>query len=545
MPEYKTIQEHIERRTYLKGKFKGKFIGYLDPRKSDLLHENFYDLEVLSGEVKANREDLHHWQTGEPIEYQPLEKFLTKLPDSLKCVITYQDGSVKNYAINLNEPKLSNYDILNQVHDNDKVLGDIVGDISGYIKHYDTIDVEIEIPDSDEEQIDSHIKPTSVAIKTNTQTGNTEVKGNYKRWEYYKSDKSTYWGDWKFEKQTSTDWWGILVGIIQLGFIGLFLIPLFLFGWKLILPLLIIWGIIYLLSIFNSLLVKLWQGFLYLIGIAFILLFLGSLFPLFKNTIRKPYVQKHPTTDDNLPTPKPIPDTELKGDRIISHHRIWNDYDSKTYSANLEVRESNYIQASNFRNNLSYSNQSPSQYNSIVSSVYDFDKTKLTKVYAMFDSLKTKNNLDRIQFCKVITSCIQDIPYTLILNAPCDANLYNDDFISSYLRNGGVCEGNIKYGLLSPVEFVGSLKGDCDTRTLLLFTILNHYNYDVAMLGSELYKHSVIGINLPFSGVAKTINNKQYVLWETTATGFEPGQFPREQSDMRFWNINLISNNQN
>ena len=162
----------------------------------------------------------------------------------------------------------------------------------------------------------------------------------------------------------------------------------------------------------------------------------------------------------------------------------------------------------------------------------------------MFDSLKTKNSLNEVQFAQVITSCIQDIPYTLILDNACEARQYNDDFIRDYLGKGGKCEGYIKFGLLSPVEFMGSLEGDCDTRTLLLFTILNHYNYDVAMLGSELYKHSVIGINLPFNGVAKTINGKRYVIWETTEQGIAAGLFPRELSDMRFWNVNLISNNQ-
>jgi hypothetical protein len=63
------------------------------------------------------------------------------------------------------------------------------------------------------------------------------------------------------------------------------------------------------------------------------------------------------------------------------------------------------------------------------------------------------------------------------------------------------------------------------------------------MLGSELYRHSVIGINLPYNGISKTINGKRYVIWETTEQGIPPGVIPREVSDMRFWNVTLISNN--
>jgi hypothetical protein len=161
----------------------------------------------------------------------------------------------------------------------------------------------------------------------------------------------------------------------------------------------------------------------------------------------------------------------------------------------------------------------------------------------MFDSLKVKHNLSKTKFAEVITSCIQDIPYTLVLDNDCNPNKYNDKFIREYLGNGGKCEGYIKFGLLAPTEFMGSLIGDCDTRTLLIFTVLNHYNYDVAMLGSELYRHSVIGINLPYNGISKTINGKRYVIWETTEQGIPPGVIPREVSDMRFWNITLISNN--
>ena len=89
---------------------------------------------------------------------------------------------------------------------------------------------------------------------------------------------------------------------------------------------------------------------------------------------------------------------------------------------------------------------------------------------------------------------------------------------------------------------MATLAGDCDTRTLLLFTILYHYDYDVAMLTSELYKHSIIGIHLPINGISKKLNGKRYVVWETTNKGIPPGIIPREIADMRFWNVSLMSN---
>ena len=542
MSEFVTIQEHIERRTYIKGKFKGKFIGYLDHKKSDLLHENFYDLEVLSGEIKTTKDDacIRHWQTGESKEFQPVEKFLTKLPESLLLEVGYEDGITKTYQINLNEPKLSDYLLSNQIYEGDKIFGDITGNISGYIKHYDTRDVEVEVVSDKDGTI--VLPPQTAKTKTTKQTGRTETNGNYTRWEYYYSDGSTYWGNWV--KQNTSDGFsflGLLGGLLQLLFLLFIIIPLFAVGWKIILPLLIIVGIFYLLSAFQPVIIKLWSWLIRLIGFAFLIFFVLGIISLLTNPLQTTVKKKYATnSDEEIQTTTPDP---ITGDSIISHFRIWQDYGNKEYSGNINVRVSDFRNVADFRNNISVSPKDPNQYNSIVSQIYDFDKNKLNLLYSMFDSLKAKHNLSEIKFAEVITTCIQDIPYTLVLDNDCNANRYNDKFISEYLGNGGKCEGYIKFGLLAPTEFMGSLIGDCDTRTLLLFTVLNHYNYDVAMLGSELYRHSVIGINLPYNGISKTINGKRYVIWETTEQGIPPGVIPREISDMRFWNVTLISNN--
>ncbi len=542
MPEFVTIQEHIERRTYIKGKFTGKFIGYLDYQKSDLLHENFYDLEVLSGEIKTTKDEAHirHWETGEPEEFQPVELFLTKIPEFLPLEIRYNDGTIKSYQINLNEPKLSNYSLSKQVYEDEKIFGDIKGDISGYIKHYDIVDVDLEVIPEDDGTI---ILPFATAsIKTSKQTGSTEISGNYKRWEYYNSDGSTYWGNWiKQSNGTGFSFWKFLFGLLQVLFFMAIVIPLFTVGWKLFLPLLIIGGIFHLFSTLQTVIVRIWSWLIRLIGFAFLVFFIFGIISLFTNPIHT-NVKKRYATNSEEEIQKTTPDP-ISGDSIISHHRIWQDYNNKEYSGNIKVRVSDYQRVSNYRNNISVSPQDQNQYNYIVSRIYDFDKNKLSLLYSMFDSLKVNNNLSELKFAEVITSCIQDIPYTLVLDNDCNANRYNDKFISDYLGNGGKCEGYIKFGLLAPTEFMGNLIGDCDTRTLLLFTVLNHYNYDVAMLGSELYRHSVIGINLPYNGISKTINGKRYVIWETTEQGIPPGVISREVSDMRFWNVTLISNN--
>jgi hypothetical protein len=542
MSEFVTIQEHIERRTYIKGTFTGKFIGYLDHQNSDLLHENFYDLEVLSGEIKTTKDDGHirHWQTGEPEEFQPVEQFLTKLPESLPLEIHYNDGTIKSYQINLNEPKLSNYSLSKQVYEDDKIFGDITGDISGYLKHYDIVDIDVEVIQEDDGMINRPRK--SAMVQTSKQTGKTQINGSYKRWEYFNSDGSVYWGNWiKQPDNVGFSCLGLMGGILGILFLLFVLIPLFAIGWKIILPVLILVGLYYLLSILQPVIIRIWSWLIRILGFAFLLFFVFSIISVFFNPIQRTNIKKYVTnSNEEIQNTTTDPTT---GDSIISHYRVWQDYNSKEYSGNIKVKVSDFRNMANYRNNISVSPQDPNQYNEIVSKIYDFNKNKLGLLYVMFDSLKIKHNLSKIKFAEVITSCIQDIPYTLILDNDCNANRYNDKFISEYLGSGGKCEGFVKFGLLSPTEFTGSLIGDCDTRTLLLFTVLNHYNYDVVMLGSELYRHSIIGINLPYNGISKVINGKRYVIWETTSQGILPGVLPRELSDMRFWNVTLISNN--
>ena len=542
MPKYETIENHIERRTYIQGKFKGKFIGYFDPRKSDVKHENFYDLEVISGEITTIKNDFNvrHWETGEPEAFQEIDNFLTKLPDNLPLEIIDEKGGAKIYNVNLNDKKLSNYTLSNQVYEGNKVFGDITGHISGYLKHYDTEYIEVEI----EEEIPNKLSLSTDKVKTNKQTGNSEVDGDYKRWEYYYSDKSTYWGTWvkQLSKNNSSfSFWETFGLLFQIIIGAVVIIPLLIFGWKVILPITIFLGLIYLLSLLSSVIVSIFKWIFRFAILTLLLLMVFGIISSISNTLKYPNIKRTNIVDDAKEVTE-IKDNPILGDSIITHHRIWEDYANNLYEVDLKMRVSDYKNAYQLRNNLSIPLNSTSQYNKIVSTIYNYDLNKLDLVYSTLDSLKEEKKLNKIEFAEVIVSLIQDIPYSLILNDACNADIYNDTFIKEYLADKGDCQGFTKYGLLTPVEFLSTLKGDCDTRTLLLFTIFNHYNYDVVMLSSELYKHSIIGINLPLKGVSKSINGIKYIVWETTNQGIPPGIISREISDMRFWNVSLISN---
>ena len=62
------------------------------------------------------------------------------------------------------------------------------------------------------------------------------------------------------------------------------------------------------------------------------------------------------------------------------------------------------------------------------------------------------------------------------------------------------------------------------------------------MLNSLEYKHSILGINLPYKyGSFKVFNNKKYYLWETTSMGYRPGDLSIEYSNLNNWEVVLNS----
>lgn len=538
MPDIERIEQLVERKTYITGKFEGNFIGHLNLKNSDFHHENFYDLEIIRGKIliKNIKKNLRPWSAGEPEDFENVDIFPTKFPDFLNLEIKESTGETNTYQIALHEIKLKEFELKNQTYENNKVYGDITGIISGYIKHYETFYKEVEVKVAPSPTI-------AEKVRTNKRTGKKETVGDYVRWEYLYSDNSTFWGPWEIQADNSMGlsfWEGIKL-LMSILLISFFAVPLLLNAWEIILAICLILGIIYLFPKFSMHKGKIFKWLFRVLGTAYFLLFVIGLQSLISGLTTASKENKYAI--DNEKELSEIKYESNSSDSIISHLRSWVDYSNQEYLARIKVRVSDFNNSEKFRNEISIPLESSSQYNSIISKVYDFDKNKLDLLYSMLDSIRVGNSLDENRFATVIVSMIQDIPYTLILDSPCNHRLYNDEFISDYLLNGGSCTGDVKFGLHSPVEFLATLQGDCDTRTILLFTILNHYGYDVALMTSEEYQHSIIGINLPFRGISKIINGKRYVLWETTAPGFIPGNIPKEISNTKFWSTSLITNN--
>lgn len=539
MSEFVIVEIPIERRTYIKGRFKGKFWALIDHERSDKKWENFYDIEIYEGEVYTSHLNLRKWHEGDEFEeFAEHEEFLTKIPSPLRCCIAQIDGTVKHFKLDIHSPKLSDFHLYNQLHEGERMFGAIEGDLCGYFKHFDK--EEREVP------IELLPPPGGITITTIPPLGTTETKNGYTR--KVTPNQTTGKNEWSTWTSTPrppnrggwgiSDFFGFIFGILGLLY-WLFIAFIFIsVAWRILLPLAGVWLFFILLSSLPSVFSNISRWLLQLLSFAFFIYLAIGLFSLFRNPF--PVLKRTIAQDDNQERPRQRNDNNYS-DTVIAHYRIWKDYRDTSYSGWLEVLKSDYTNSAQYRLNLPYNLTSTSDYNSIVYSLSTFNKNKLNRIYAMFDSLRISKSLSETQFAEAIVSCVQDIPYVLVLDNACSSSLYDDAFISKYIRQGGNCEGYVKYGLYSPVEFAGNLKGDCDTRTLLLYTILAHYDYDVAMLGSDAYRHSIIGINLPYRGAAKIIQGKKYILWETTAPNMKPGDIPNDISNPDYWQVNLLS----
>ncbi len=553
---YKQIvrTREVPRKTFLLGRLHGKYWGEIDIiKEEEYEYSKFFDFHIY--EIQVQTEKLNdcacrkqpcfglHTETEGPFDFIsnanfPRERLPQLLPVQLK-------QGKRIFAVNIYEPQIANVKFISKLHQTDgrEIFGTIVAEITGYLLDFKTEEYQEKQFFQDSTTIP--ITEPPLPDKTLVPTGNVEYSNNYYRTEYYYSDhKSRYWNDWKYKRTTkSATNEGCLsfgIGIIG-GAIGIAFVLMLLPRLAVLLP-------FFLLPIlFRFISWSAWNWIFRIVGLALVVGLLLSIFSDLRHSSGSylPRVVSQDNTNERNPEYTPVVDTinqTPSRDTLINHYRSWKDYSDIQYEGKFWVRKSALRNASIFKNTLSIPASTDQGYNEVVFRLKENDKNNLQGVYQLFDSIKTANKLTVNQFPEMIVSFIQDIPYSVVLSDACDPSLYPDRFIKNYLSSKDArCDGYERFGINTPVEFMANLNGDCDTRTLLIYTLLSHYGYDVMMLSSEYYNHSLIGINLPYDGIYFPFNNQRYVLWETTAAGIRPGMLPQEISNLNYWKISLKS----
>lgn len=555
---YKKVTYEIltPRKTYLKGIISGKYRGTKiddDFDKADLFDFEIYEADVISesrDDFRANKpfvfsKDFESIIQKKKIKGQVFPK--EKLPACLLVAITANE---KTFGVNVLEPQLFEFEIIRKLHqtDGDEIFGSFNAYITGYLIDYESEILE-EIVLINNNEPDSPITPI-VCIPSSIATGKTQIKSNYIRKEYKcKNHNDTVWGNWEYVKKVSNTniYDNTSIGCLNqfFGIVGILLCVVFIIF---MLP-----SILYLFSFFVIILILEYLGpflkpVIRIIGVLFLIGFIASLINSISRQSHtynpKPLIVDLPK--EREPFIEPFKDNNsienTKDDSIITRYRIWKDYSGNQYEGKYHIKLNDYKKAHLYKTNIRTSQNSINEYDHIIFSLKEFDKNKYTSLFNLFDSIGKTKKLNKIQFAEMIVTFVQDIPYALILDNECNANLYNDRFTKNYLLNSkGACSGNQRFGINTPVEFLVNLKGDCDTRTLLLYSIFNHYNYDIILLSSEFYGHSIIGLNLPINGTTYNYNNQHYVLWETTAPNAKPGVISNDISNLNNWRISLKS----
>ena len=503
------------------GKFIGKYLGYLDPQKSDLEHETFFDIEILSGEIYLDLENTASQKPKNKSETVEEDFLALDFLDSIKCHVSFRSGKTKSYVIQLFDPRFSNCSLSAIINEKEKVFGDIESDISGYI-----------LADSIKDQTsetDEPVDTTSLLPKDSLDyNGRSSVRNKPRQ-----SPPSNY-----SLRQAIAETLGILFSVYMLGNL---LFALIVFSWQLVL----VFGLMalssYLFHIFHPLILRFWDGFVRVLIFIYFTIVLLVLLNVFgenlgnsstKATKNNSISESNYTVDSNSHIPE---------DSMIVQHLQWEDYKGYPYSVSYQVAYTQVLRAKGYREQIQINKSSP--YPSLYFDLIHKDQPYLQPIFSQFDSIRNSSNLSQLEFAKVLTSFVQSIPYVLLLEDACKAGQYNNAFIEKFLSEGGECQGYTKFGIHSPIEFVATLKGDCDTRTIFLFTLLSHFGYDVAILNSQVYQHSLLGINLPYKGISMKIKGKRYILWDPTVPGLNPGIISTEISNLRYWKPAIISNN--
>lgn len=213
--------------------------------------------------------------------------------------------------------------------------------------------------------------------------------------------------------------------------------------------------------------------------------------------------------------------------RYIINKLRWRDFDGDWYRMNFKIAENSVQASKKNRSEFRYTRQFT--WGSFYKNMANHDRPLLEHLYTSFSKIQKEKKLNRRKFAEFIITSIQNIQYNYIKSTPCDGT---EDY---------PCVGNVRLGIFAPAEFSANLTGDCDSRTVLLYVILAKFNYDVAILNSDEYRHSVLGISLPSTGKYKTYNRKKYYFVETTAKGCPIGYLPQNVSTLSFWDFVLVN----
>lgn len=333
--------------------------------------------------------------------------------------------------------------------------------------------------------------------------------------------------------------WGLVLSI-------LLALPVLFFLWTLLPSLfwaLLVALMLYLLGFFSPS-----SGWLYFSRILFyFLLVLSILFLLgllIKNLELLPQIKEDSETETRTEKVRDSNTNEMLNKHLI----IWENphfygKDQLTYFTG----ERSYLASKDVHSSItsiSYGGSQVEYWNKVYNRLLSNDLAKVDSLATLVSTISKERRYSQLQTSEYLISLIQELPYVLVHDYSCQELVNNsNDFVRNYHIEGKPCLPNIIAGVHSPYEFMHTLAGDCDTRSLFGFAVLTKLGISSSIWISEQYGHSILGVGVPVaSNVQKSVMGVPHFGVELTSKGYRLGMISPEHRNLKNWDIALYKN---
>jgi hypothetical protein len=485
------VKKKVRRYKYLKGKFSGKYRGDMTDSffsSGPSYRFDFYDCAITECKVIESEEEV------KPEAEQVIEQAVIR---DIHIELVDDRGNKSYYKDDLEQLKIYNYSFTDVQKDGSETYGTVKGEVIASLGYIEEVEVE-QVP----------VDPTKQAGSRNLKRPGMQGQESY------------------------AGCANILSGGV-FSILGLALLALVKFRGAAIV--LLVLGAIWLLFYMLTKLPKAGTVLSAIIGFFFIGALVAGVYFMFFGMNKYRHYSDYGETVEWPEYKKYVP---TGPDSVVTHELTWYNFGwTKKFTGKWQVHTSDYRRARDERegsNNLLLNNE---EWCEVYTSLYMGDRFHMDSIYKMFRDIGQKKKLDRRQFLDMVVTCVQNICYAKVIEGNCGVDQeYRQSKLYSWEDTIG-CLSFCKYGIQSPNEFAYNLLGDCDTRTVFLYTVLTHFKYDVLVFCSLEYEHSVLGINIPADGIYKTVHNKKYYLWETTYPDWTIGNVSPEMTDTYYWHV--------
>jgi hypothetical protein len=275
-----------------------------------------------------------------------------------------------------------------------------------------------------------------------------------------------------------------------------------------------------------------------ILGLAALVLAIPVLFALFSSPSS---ASRAGSTYDPVPRQAPAvtntPPVEIEkstpenDSSAISQTLRWVDFSGNRYQITFDLIPEDIQNSKRKRESINLPIQRDEDFSLLFNKMLPQEELYLSSFISQLDSIRSSNNLDDLAFAEAVVSLVQQLEYALLFEQPCPPTNIP-------------CQEDVRYGVYTPTEFLASLQGDCDTKSLLLYLVLREFGYDVAIIGSLFYQHAMLALDYPNArGASMPFEGDNFYVWEVTSPGWRLGTMPPQSDQLQFWNIIIAENN--